>query len=436
MNDCGTAYCVMARAIIPHFGDTPKYLCCYTSYDFLILIVMGYESVSAVLVLVILVALWFGWLPKRTVNGMKSMLEHREDRFSPTLHLVGEWSTTRICDGTSMLAKGACMQPTQQKRTLTPEYIARIRAARRAAIRRRCVLVSALAALTFVVFLAGCSGIFSPVFALIPGAMLAVVLYFGARASKHARAWEARIAKMRAASKRKTEDELCERRNSAVVRQLKDYSSASDSDFNGEINSYDAISQNDNAEYSVSQTVVPVRNGASRDNTETSVMEQSEIRVALHRAEQERNAALRERLYKEESESKESNIVEVENKDAFDSSNASVTSKQNYNSNQDLISFSLGSQTKSDSRNANLASRAPESLEIKSTKQVVKAVPVADAAGADANATNATADTNFAAANSSQFHEKEKVSEVDAPESSEDSLGVANLHDVLARRNA
>lgn len=223
---------------------------------------MGYESVSAVLVLVILVALWFGWLPKRTVNGMKSMLEHREDRFSPTLHLVGEWSTTRICDGTSMLAKGACMQPTQQKRTLTPEYIARIRAARRAAIRRRCVLVVALAVLTFVVFLAGCSGIFSPVFALIPGAMLAVVLYFGARASKHARAWEARIATMRAASKRKAEDELCERRNSAVIRQLKDYSSASDSDFNGEINSSDAISQNDSAEYSVSQTVVPVRNGA------------------------------------------------------------------------------------------------------------------------------------------------------------------------------
>ena len=428
----------MARAIIPHFGDTPKCLCCYTSYDFLILIVMGYESVSAVLVLVILVALWFGWLPKRTVNGMKSMLEHREDRFSPTLHLVGEWSTARICDGTGMLAKGACMQPTQQKRTLTPEYIARIRAARRAAIRRRCVLVAALAALTFVVFLAGCSGIFSPVFALIPGAMLAVVLYFGARASKHARAWEARIAKMRAASKRKAEDELCERRNSAVIRQLKDYSSASDSDFNGEINSYDAISQNDNAEYSVSQTVVPVRNGASRDNTETSVMEQSEIRVALHRAEQERNAALRERLYKEESESKESNIVEAENKDAYDSSNASVASEQNYKSNQDLISFSLGSQTKYDSSNANLASRTPESLEIKSTKQVVKAVPVADAAEAT-NATvaaAATVATNFAASNSSQFHEKEKVSEVDAPESSEDSLGVANLHDVLARRNA
>lgn len=429
MNDCGTAYCVMSRAIIPHFGDTPKCLCCYTSYDFFILILMGYESVSAVLVLVILVALWFGWLPKRTVNGMKSMLEHREDRFSPTLHLVGEWSTARICDGTSMLAKGACMQPTQQKRTLTPEYIARIRAARRAAIRRRCVLVVALAALTFVVFLAGCSGIFSPVFALIPGAMLAVVLYFGARASKHARAWEARIATMRAASKCKAEDELCERHNSAVIRQLKDYSSASDSDFNGEINSSDAISQNDSAEYSVSQTVVPVRNDASRDNTETSVMEQSEIRVALHRAEQERNAALRERLYKEESESKESNIVETEKKDAYDSSNAFVASEQNYQSNQDLISFSLDSQTKSDSGNANLASRTPESLEIKSTKQVVKAVPVA-------NVDNADDAANFAATNSSQFHEKEKVSEVDAPESSEDSLGVANLHDVLARRNA
>ena len=106
-----------------------------------------------------------------------------------------------------------------------------------------------------------------------------------------------------------------------------------------------------------------------------------------------------------------------------------MASEQNYQSNQDLISFSLDSQTKSDSGNANLASRTPESLEIKSTKQVVKAVPVA-------NVDNADDAANFAATNSSQFHEKEKVSEVDAPESSEDSLGVANLHDVLARRNA
>ena len=395
-----------------HFGDTPKHLCCYTSRDFFILITMGYESVSALLVLIILVALWFGWLPNHTVNGMKTMLEHREDRFSPTLHLVGEWSIARICDGTGMLAKEACMQPTQQKRTLTPEHIARIRAARRAAIRRRCLLVVALALLTFLVLLAGCSGLFSPAFALIPGVMLAIVLYFGSRASKHARQWEARVAKMSAKSKQNVEDALYEQHNSTVTNQLSNRNNNSSqiddvedaSDFEsqnaGELNNFD-----NNLDNSVQHS--------SRDDTATSVMEQREIRVALRRAEEERDAVLRSRNVAKASESKESseNVVD----------NAEVTS--NASSNQDLISFSLDSKSKVESDDS-VASHAPESLEIKSTKQVAKAVPAAKDI------------KSIAKADSSKFHDEEKASEVEAPESSEDSLGVANLHDVLARRNA
>lgn len=402
-----------SRELNLHFDDTPKRLYCYTSRDFFILITMGYESVSALLVLIILVALWFGWLPNHTVNGMKTMLEHREDRFSPTLHLVGEWSIARICDGTGMLAKEACMQPTQQKRTLTPEHIARIRAARRAAIRRRCVLVASLALLTFLVLLAGCSGLFSPAFALIPGVMLAVVLYFGSRASKHARQWEAHVAKMNARSKQNVEDALYERHNSTVANQLSN-SNANSSQIDAVEDASDFESQNDGELNNFDNNLNNSIHHSSRDDTATSVMEQREIRVALRRAEEERDAVLRSRSVVKASESKDessNNVVD----------SAEVTS--NASSNQDLISFSLDSKAKVESDDS-AASPAPESLEIKSTKQVVKAVSAAKDI------------KSIAKADSSKFHDEEKASEVEAPESSEDSLGVANLHDVLARRNA
>lgn len=402
-----------SRELNLHFDDTPKRLYCYTSRDFFILITMGYESVSALLVLIILVALWFGWLPNHTVNGMKTMLEHREDRFSPTLHLVGEWSIARICDGTGMLAKEACMQPTQQKRTLTPEHIARIRAARRAAIRRRCVLVASLALLTFLVLLAGFSGLFSPAFALIPGAMLAVVLYFGSRASKHARQWEARVAKMSVKSKQNVEDALYERHNSTVANQLSSRN-ANSSQIDAVEDASDFESQNDGELNNFDNNLNNSIHHSSRDDTATSVMEQREIRVALRRAEEERDAVLRSRSVAKASESKDepsNNVVD----------SAEVTS--NASSNQDLISFSLDSKAKVESDDS-AASPAPESLEIKSTKQVVKAVPAAKDI------------KSIAKADSSKFHDEEKASEVEAPESSEDSLGVANLHDVLARRNA
>lgn len=421
--------------IFPHFGDTPTRLYCYTSLDVFILIDMGYESVSALIVLIILVALWFGWLPKRTVNGMKTMLEHREDRFSPTLHLVGEWSAARICDGTGMLAKGACMQPTQRKRTLTPERIARIRAARRAAIRRRCVLVGALAVLTVLVFIVGCSGAFSPAFVLIPGAMLAAVLYFGSRAAKHAREWEARVAKMRAGS-------------------LESVDLANDSLRNKSLNGESLKLESSKEQSLKSEPSESVEQHSSRDDTATSVMEKGEIKVALMRAQEERNAALLARSEATENaenvyENVAEDIAEKEYEEDFKEANLAVKedSKDSaaVKNNQDLISFSLGSDVKYDLGNSVAAAKAPESLEIKSTKQVAKAIPVVKPAKSKATKSKATKSAktseskyakNLQKSTSSQFHAEEQKSQVEAPASSADSLGVANLREVLARRNA
>lgn len=421
--------------IFPHFGDTPTRLYCYTSLDVFILIGMGYESVSALIVLIILVALWFGWLPKRTVNGMKTMLEHREDRFSPTLHLVGEWSAARICDGTGMLAKGACMQPTQRKRTLTPERIARIRAARRAAIRRRCVLVGALAVLTVLVFIVGCSGAFSPAFVLIPGAMLAAVLYFGSRAAKHAREWEARVAKMRAGS-------------------LESVDLANDSLRNKSLNGESLKLESSKEQSLKSEPSESVEQHSSRDDTATSVMEKGEIKVALMRAQEERNAAL---LARSEATENAENVYENVSEDIAekeyeeDSREANLAIKEDsedsaaVKNNQDLISFSLGSDVKYDLGNSVAAAKAPESLEIKSTKQVAKAIPVVKPAKSKATKSKAaksakTSESKYAKnlqkSTSLQFHAEEQKSQVEAPASSADSLGVANLREVLARRNA
>lgn len=382
---------------------------------------MGYESVSALLVLIILVALWFGWLPKRTVNGMKSMLEHREDRFSPSLHLVGEWSIAHVCDGTSMLAKEACMQPTQQKQTLTPEHIARVRTARRAAVRRRRILVIALVVLTILVLLAGCSGLFTPVFALIPAIMLFVVLYLGARVSRRARKWEARVAAMRDEKNQvQTEDALYKHHNSALVYQLTDTNNAYDANADKASNSIDNGNNAADSGYGtvVDDSTAPV-SSRSRDDAETSVMKQSEIRVALHQAMQERNAALRTREVSQEALSEDVDV----NEDAYDVAD-SVPIVDSACVHQDLISFSLDAQAQTQSEKPSSTPSVPESLEIKSTKQVTKAVPVAKSTQA------------VLGIKSSQSHTRESTSDVEAPESSADSLGVANLHDVLSRRSS
>lgn len=494
---------------------------------------MGYESVSALLVLIILVALWFGWLPKHTVNGMKSILEHREDRYSPSLHLVDEWSATRVCDGTRTTAKGVDMQPTEQKterkQRFTKEYINHIRSLRRAAVRRRCMLVLALSVLTFLVALVGFGGLYSPAFALIPLAFLAIVLVCGARASKHARAWEARVASMRkkdadgvvTANVTNVSEQVITKNDDrfgmvnsfvntvkAITAGASDFIDAKKSEYGKTINKTHSVKENredyssgntdyrnasyENSSYSNQNYVQDCQ--AVRDSTETSIMEAREIRVALRRTMKDREEALRKRgLSMRSDENMEvidvadvakSNEVSVSNLSTSESNDSSSVKDSTQSSNkdeveqveqtknveqsektsyddstneisevraskaldafdlaasaqsekQDLISFSLGSKSSanysksaenSEKTEKSAASSAPESLEIKSTKQVAKAAPSKPVAVSAANSADKSVE---------EFHNSEKQAKVEAPDSSADSLGVANLREVLASR--
>ncbi len=80
---------------------------------------------------------------------------------------------------------------------LSDSYIASVRAARKASIRRRCYLVAGLLVLTLAVGIGAFVAHYNAAFVLIPVALLAIVLGLGARASQIARVWEAQVAEQR-----------------------------------------------------------------------------------------------------------------------------------------------------------------------------------------------------------------------------------------------
>ena len=292
---------------------------------------MGYESLSTVVVLAIVIILMVFWLPKRTVKGMKRVIEHREDRFSPSLHLVDADSGTRFSDETAAKAKGAIMQSNEtHEGKLTDERIAHVRALRRAAIRRRRIIVVSMLVITIVVLMCAFVLHFSPLFALIPASLLAGVLALGVRAAKQAAAWEHKVAKYRskmrkraAAERKRAQEEQAER---ARLRE---------------------------------QELAEIRRIAE-SQVPTDVMPEGEIRQAIDRGKADRDVVVSKR--KEETEAKsaaEPNVVDAqvvpdkknglsihderdeiaktEGVDACDADSSAVAGAS-----QDLISFSLG----------------------------------------------------------------------------------------------
>ena len=382
---------------------------------------MGYESLSTVVVLAIVIILMVFWLPKRTVKGMKRVIEHREDRFSPSLHLVDADSGTRFSDETAAKAKGAIMQSNEtHEGKLTDERIAHVRALRRAAIRRRRIIVVSMLVITIVVLMCAFVLHFSPLFALIPASLLAGVLALGVRAAKQAAAWERKVAQEEQAERaRLREQELAEIRR-------------------------------------IAESQVP-----------TDVMPEGEIRQAIDRGKADHDVVVSKR--KEETEAKsaaEPNVVDAqvvpdkknglsihderdeiaktEGVDACDADSSAVAGAS-----QDLISFSLGSP-----RNGNdIAPAAPESMEIKSTRQVAKAVPptastVSDnveplivptdaisSMDSDEAAARVEAGVHLQDVDTVGFHDSEVSADVEAPSVTSDSLGVG-LASIMARRGA
>ena len=156
---------------------------------------MGYESLSTVVVLVIVAIIIVVWLPVRTANGMKRVDEHRQDRYSPSLHIVDAENGRRFGDIKPYKAKGAAMPASTPSARLTPEHIAHVRELRRAAIRRRQILAVCLLAITVLVFAVSFPLHFSPLLALIPFVLLLLLLVLGANASRQARQWERKVVR-------------------------------------------------------------------------------------------------------------------------------------------------------------------------------------------------------------------------------------------------
>ena len=468
---------------------------------------MGYESLSTVVVLVIVAIIIVVWLPVRTANGMKRVDEHRQDRYSPSLHIVDAENGRRFGDIKPYKAKGAAMPASTPSARLTPEHIAHVRELRRAAIRRRQILAVCLLAITVLVFAVSFPLHFSPLLALIPFVLLLLVLVLGANASRQARQWERKVVRY-------------ERTHSGTGWSKKPSAESKDS-------------KRVNKAEPVAAVTAPAE---QIEDAVTEVMEQRQIRRALRDAEIEQakakalrqSAAAYQAAAEHAKQSEKSDTAQsaadkpaaepsamvdesADRKSAAETSessaapDASVRTDKSIESDksvaprvepsltvrderderddaaaaadatselvsvrparaldvfdmstsQDLISFTLGGEHNADN--------APESLEIKSTRQVSKAEPVEPAvaeklidearavkAADDAKAVSAgnavdtepeqrddaDTDADDEAANAAQraaFHESEERADVEAPAATTDSLG-AGLDSILARR--
>lgn len=409
---------------------------------------MKYESLSTIVVLVIIGIIMAVWLPKRTVNGMKQVVKHRSDRYSSSLHLVSEESGTRFSDVRTPQAKGAIMPATQTDHEKNRAYIAQVRGLRRAAARRRRWLAGGLLAAAVVVLVLAIALHFSPFYALIPAALCAVVCALGVRASKQARAWEAKMAAKERDRKRKT---------AAVAKRA--------------------------AKQRAQQAAAQVAAAAPHEeDARTDVLEQREIRRALHQGRIEQQEALARRQAEQaalaaqskaqpaqpaaaksaeqpavvsENHRMHAQLVVRDHDTAYplDETNelsrvspASAVDAFDMAVNQDLISFSLGSPR----NGVEIEQDDALSLEIKSTRQVAKATP--RAVEPDAEPAPAASDAAEPAEESGQtdakdaqpkraavndsvaFHETEASAAVEAPDETSDSLG-SSLETILARRN-
>lgn len=476
---------------------------------------MGYESLSTVVVLVIVAIIIVVWLPVRTANGMKRVDEHRQDRYSPSLHIVDAENGRRFGDIKPYKAKGAAMPASTPSARLTPEHIAHVRELRRAAIRRRQILAVCLLAITVLVFAVSFPLHFSPLLALIPFVLLLLLLVLGANASRQARQWERKVVRYERThsgtgwskkpsaeskdSKRvnkaepvaavtapaeQIEDavtEVMEQRQIRCALRDAEIEQAKAKALRQSAAAYQAAAEHAKQ----SEKSDTAQSAADKSAVEPSAMvdESADRKSAAETSESSAAPDASARTDKSTKSDKsvaprvEPSLTVRDERDERDDAAADATSELasvrparaldvfDMATSQDLISFTLGGEHNADN--------APESLEIKSTRQVSKAEPVEpavaeklidearavkaadDAKAADAGKAVGTgnavdteseqrddADTNVAtdagdeAANAAQraaFHESEERADVEAPAATTDSLG-AGLDSILARR--
>ena len=477
---------------------------------------MDYEGVSAIVVLAVLILFIAGWLPTRTADSMKRVIRRRQDKYSPSLHLIDEHSGTRFSDGHSPVTKGAVMRPAQAKGArVSHEHIAEVRRLRRASIRRRRIVACVLLLTCVVVGVLSYLLHFSPLYVLIPAGFLVLTIALGARASRHARAWETKVSKLLAQERReRTRSGKPQTAAAEHVAAAKAVDGVSGSASEGiEAAEHSAPAPADQAP--VDQTPE-----AQADAVETSLMEQQEIHRAVEQGMAERDRRLARRAFRRSVDAETGpetgshdrkdaagqggqqyadagavrdiqgargangrDDADAAAQAATDDTNARNTqsaapaepataehgesagpaepgarkeqAEQSEQSepadqtlelsqvspassldvfdmaagrHQDLISFSWGAPRNIEEH---AEQDAPESLEIKSTRQVAKAVPVKEHAHERTQGKHGDTPVN----NAETFHHAESNAHVDVPEETTDSLG-HDLRAVLQRRSS
>ncbi|WP_446325277.1 hypothetical protein [Bifidobacterium commune] len=361
-----------------------------------------------------LAILVLGWLPRRTVESMNRVVEHREDKYSPSLHLVDANSGTGFCDNRHLLSEGELVRSEQANVAVKPALvaqsatsdkeqaeIARIRRLRREAARRRSVISVSLLVITVAVFVLSFVLGFSALFVLIPAAVLVVVLVCGVRAASHARSWERNLCARRKAEAKHRSGEMRKRNDKAANNRAEAVSE--DGEPTGTMEQHE-IEQALRAAKMEKERIMQLRanrqSGQNRKNTSAEVQssdggadKDSVTSASVPNATAEKfqtQSATRHRPMEQ------SNRDSKVRKDAHRAGSVSETKARAETSvaepsdatyelqqvhpapaldlvdlvpNQDLISFSLGSPR----NGAEVKSEEPKSLEIKSTRQVAKA---------------------------------------------------------------
>lgn len=278
---------------------------------------------------------------------------------------------------------------------------------------------------------------FSPLFALIPASLLAGVLALGVRAAKQAAAWERKVAKYRskmrkraAAERKRAQEEQAER---ARLRE---------------------------------QELAEIRRIAE-SQVPTDVMPEGEIRQAIDRGKADRDVVVSKRKGETEAKSAaEPNVVDAQvvpirknGSDPIHDERDEIAKPRVW---MHAMRFVRRGRRVAGSdfvlvgspRNGNdIAPAAPESMEIKSTRQVAKAVPptastVSDnveplivptdaisSMDSDEAAARVEAGVHLQDVDTVGFHDSEVSADVEAPSVTSDSLGVG-LASIMARRGA
>ncbi len=310
-----------------------------------------------------------------------------------------------------------------QNTKLDVDVIAATRAARHASVRRRRVLVLSLLTVTVVTLVVGYFAHFSLFYGLIPFALFAVVIALGVRASKKAREWEAKVA---AAQNIKSgglnqHTRQQSRQQSHHGQQVHEQKVQGQKDQSGKVLDHKATKADTDVDYSrrhAVQTTFEQMDDASSAPTYVIPVSKALETAQSGRSDISRGSSRRDNVRHDNAQGAETSAAMKSGKTPV----KEVSAMQ-----PELISFSLGNPSKADRQTFERAREEEvQSLEIRSQRQVAKAVPRAKAV-ARAKAPSIPVPTPPVAM------AVETVVSVDVPALTEDSLG-ADVDAILSRR--